>query len=415
MDPLRSAQFASSAPLELKQSNRSQILHAFFKGGALSVNDVALSVGLSRQTVMKSIQFFLQQGLLISTGKGQSTEIGGKRPELFSLPPDKYFLCIALWPDILGIRLYTLSGKIVDSTILNIVLPGDPTTAVDMACEFVNEIIVAKVIDKRQIISVHISTSGIVDQENGVLKYCALTPNWGSDVPLAKYFRPHFAASTKILLASAVTTMAYPFLWDPKYAGKRVLTMFTSWIVASSFIENNRIFLGRNALIGELGHMIVDPNDPEVCGCGSCGCLERMIDEKHITKLMLENKEQYPNSPLFHVPAGKITIPTIFFFSQQEDPLSQIIVEYLARHFAVALRNVAIAFDPDFVVFLGDYTCANSYFDLQLQKNLMAFRYFHAEKPFETVYDVRHPVEMGIYGTYLMLVEDYVYDSTRSL
>lgn len=191
--------------------------------------------------------------------------------------------------------------------------------------------------------------------------------------------------------------------------------MFTSWIVASSFIENNRIFLGRNALIGELGHMIVDPNDPEVCGCGSCGCLERMIDEKHITKLMLENKEQYPNSPLFHVPAGKITIPTIFFFSQQEDPLSQIIVEYLARHFAVALRNVAIAFDPDFVVFLGDYTCANSYFDLQLQKNLMAFRYFHAEKPFETVYDVRHPVEMGIYGTYLMLVEDYVYDSTRSL
>jgi len=36
MTPLQSAQFASSAPLELKQSNRTQVLHAFLRAALLA-------------------------------------------------------------------------------------------------------------------------------------------------------------------------------------------------------------------------------------------------------------------------------------------------------------------------------------------------------------------------------------------
>ena len=87
-----------ACPADLKYGNRIQVIETFLSGGVCSTNDISATIGLSRQTVMKSIQFFLRSGLLISVGKGDSTHVGGKRPELFALSPEKYFLCITLWP-----------------------------------------------------------------------------------------------------------------------------------------------------------------------------------------------------------------------------------------------------------------------------------------------------------------------------
>ena len=97
-----------ACPADLKYSNRVQVIQQFFDGGTYSANDISTAIGLSRQTIMKSIQFFLRTGLLISAGKGESTSVGGKRPELFTLSPHKYFLCITMWPQ--EIRLYQSDG-----------------------------------------------------------------------------------------------------------------------------------------------------------------------------------------------------------------------------------------------------------------------------------------------------------------
>ena len=73
-----------ACPADLKYGNRIQVIETFLSGGVCSTNDISATIGLSRQTVMKSIQFFLRSGLLISVGKGDSTHVGGKRPELFA-------------------------------------------------------------------------------------------------------------------------------------------------------------------------------------------------------------------------------------------------------------------------------------------------------------------------------------------
>ena len=76
--------YSSKTPVgtaQVREGNRCQVLEAFLDGTPRSAGDVAEQVGLSRQTVMKSIQFFLRTGLLESAGKGDSTSLGGKRPE----------------------------------------------------------------------------------------------------------------------------------------------------------------------------------------------------------------------------------------------------------------------------------------------------------------------------------------------
>lgn len=120
-----------ACPADLKYSNRIQVIETFLSGGVYSANDISASIGLSRQTVMKSIQFFLRSGLLVSAGKGDSTNLGGKRPELFTLSQEKYFLCITLWPQELRLHLFTIGKQLTDLISLTTPLPGDPRAAID--------------------------------------------------------------------------------------------------------------------------------------------------------------------------------------------------------------------------------------------------------------------------------------------
>ena len=58
-----------SFPSDLKISNRAQIIRSFLDGSSLSANDIAASTGLSRQTVMKSILFFVEKAFLQLMGR----------------------------------------------------------------------------------------------------------------------------------------------------------------------------------------------------------------------------------------------------------------------------------------------------------------------------------------------------------
>ena len=120
-----------ACPADLKYGNRIQVIETFLSGGVCSTNDISATIGLSRQTVMKSIQFFLRSGLLISVGKGDSTHVGGKRPELFALSPEKYFLCITLWPQELRLHLFTIGQQLKGQICLSRPLPPDPKAAMD--------------------------------------------------------------------------------------------------------------------------------------------------------------------------------------------------------------------------------------------------------------------------------------------
>ena len=179
-----------SMPSDLKFANRIQVIDAFLSGGALSASDISAQIGLSRQTVMKSIQFFLRSGLLVSEGKGSSTSVGGKRPELFALSGQKYFLCVTLWPQDLRIHLYTIGKQLVDSLCLTIPLPRDPKAAIDNAGQLSLRLLEKNRVSAGDLCAVSLSTSGTVDYQTGCLKYSSQSPQWGTDVPLREYLKP---------------------------------------------------------------------------------------------------------------------------------------------------------------------------------------------------------------------------------
>ena len=364
--------------------NRIQVIETFLSGGVCSTNDISATIGLSRQTVMKSIQFFLRSGLLISVGKGDSTHVGGKRPELFALSPEKYFLCITLWPQELRLHLFTIGQQLKGQICLSRPLPPDPKAAMDHVGRLSVELLEQYQIPPENLCAVSVSTAGTVDYKTGRLKYSSQSPAWGTDVPLVSYLQPYFAPNTMI-----------------------VLVIFACWGLSSCLIEKGRILGGKNSLIGEIGHMIIDPSDPETCGCGSHGCLERLVSVDRVRSILQQQAAHFPGSSLLQSDPEQITIPQVFAASSQEDPLARYLVDYLARAFAAALRNISLVFDPDLIVFQGDYAWADPYFDQRLRGILREFQYFPPEGPFEIHYDQRPLAEMDVLGSYTALTRRY--------
>ena len=95
-------------PTALKHRNRKIVLNCFRDYQEHTVADIVARTGISKLTVMRAIQFFCAKKIIVSSGKGSSTEQGGKKPEYFRFGLKKYLLTIMMWPETLGLRLFDM-------------------------------------------------------------------------------------------------------------------------------------------------------------------------------------------------------------------------------------------------------------------------------------------------------------------
>ncbi len=321
------------------------------------------------------------------------------------LSPSKYFLCLTLWPQDLCLHLFTIGKTLVDKLCLAQTPAADPEAAIASIARLTDLMLEKNQISKSDICAVSLSTSGIVDRHNGHLKYNSQAQGWGTDIPLEQYLRVYFPEETLIFVDNAGKMSARPYLLDPELSDKRILVIFSGWGLSSCLIEKQHILSGRNSLIGEIGHMILDPSDSETCGCGGRGCLERLVSIGRLRRLIGELQGEYPQSSLLHAPIANITMPEIFAASTSGDPLANRLVCYIADWFALALRNISLVFDPDLVVFQGDYAYADDLFNSQIQQQLSSFRYYSEGTPFDIQYDRRSLLDLDAEGSYIALAQ----------
>ena len=402
---MRRAGTAPSFPADLKSVNRMQIMEVFKSGKEYTANDISGEIGLSRQTVMKAVQFFVEKGIIVSHGKGSSTSIGGKRPELFSLAGNKFLMCVSVWPDILQFTLMDLRAGVADQLSLRQTLSPDPRAALGKVGNLAAKLLKQNGISGQMLCGVLISTPGIVDYKTNTLKYNALRPEWGINVPVGEILRPYFPAGTRMRVENVAKLTARPWLSE-----KRVLTVFSSWGgLSGCLMENGRILHGNNSLIGEFGHMILDPVSEETCGCGGRGCFQRLVSDEYLRKQVAAMIGAHPDSMLNNLRLDELTVRDVFHLSARGDGLARALVAELARTFSVAIRNITLVFDPETVVFHGDYANADDFFQEELFRHLSGFRYY-GQRPFSLELDPTPIETLNLRGAYALLLEMFFQD-----
>ena len=103
----------------------------------------------------------------------------------------------------------------------------------------------------------------------------------------------------------------------------------------------------------------------------------------------------------------KLTLRTLFERSEAGDARARRMTEMLAHCFAVALQNLALAYNQEAVVFQGDFAWADSHFDECLKKELEQFRYFPRGGLFTIDYDRRDLTKLAAQGGAGKVIEKY--------
>ena len=398
---------SAARPSDLKLNNRRQILELFKFGTVHAVADLAQEVGVSRQTVMKSIQYFLEKGIIISDGKADSGSRGGKRAEIFRLSGDRCLLSLIVWSDELSITLINFRCETLDTRLLTDTGHLSAEDIVNLACETCKDMLEARGIGLSELCGLCVTASGIVGGD-GTQRKSALFPGWGRRMSIAQAFRERLGKDLLVIEEDMGKVCGSALLHDLNAPGERVAAIVTFRDeISLCLISRGEIFTGIGNFAREFGHMIVASDDMEVCVCGSRGCLERQVSATRLKSLMAENAGRFPASPLSALEA--MTVRDVFKASAAGDALAGWLSGCAARQYAHALRNLALVFDPDRVVLQGEYAHSDAVFREKLREELMTFKGFTRddapEMPFKLEADDRPLRTLASLGAYTLLID----------
>lgn len=367
----------AALPGDLKRLNRQRVLRALRAGGAMSASDLHEATGISRPTVMRAIQHYMELGAVESLGLGSTTSMGGKKPELFRFADRHRILCLNLWPERLTVGLCGMTGGVYALEAYENPLSATLREAFDGL-----GVLCADYLARQGVAApygVALTVPGTVDHEAQVLRYNSQAPEWGADVALLPRLERLFGSGPVYFVENAGKAVGRAVLLDrPEYSRQRMLTLFTAFGVSACMIERGHVLSGRDSLIGEIGHMLISDHGPVVCGCGKRGCLESLVSLSRVRARMKKKGERPPDS-----------IRELFDRSRAGETAARETSEAVAHCFAVALHNLSLAYNQEAVIFQGDYAWADEAFDRRLKEELREFRYYPSGRLFTIAYDRR--------------------------
>ena len=133
---------------------------------------------------------------------------------------------------------------------------------------------------------------------------------------------------------------------------------------------------GANGAGGEIGHIMVNEEETDTCGCGKKGCLEQYASATGIVRMakkLLASDDR--ETTLKNV--SELTAKDIFDAAKAGDAVAKELVEKLGKVLGNALANVACVVNPEIIVIGGGVSKAGNILIDVIQKHYVETT-FHA-------------------------------------
>lgn len=157
-------------------------------------------------------------------------------------------------------------------------------------------------------------------------------------------------------------------MWKGGGVGYRNMIMVTLGTgVGGGIIVGGKIIAGANGAGGELGHIHMDDEETECCGCGRKGCLEQYASATGIVR-MAKKKLQIETRTTKLTTFAPLTAKDIFDVAKEGDEVALELVDKLCTVLGTALANVAGVVDPEVFVIGGGVSRAGDILIEGIQK-----------------------------------------------
>lgn len=148
--------------------------------------------------------------------------------------------------------------------------------------------------------------------------------------------------------------------------------------VGGGVIADGHLIHGVAGAGGEIGHMIVEPENGFACTCGSHGCLETVASATGVVRVARLLAEAYEgDSPIkYAIDNGdEVTSKAIFQAAEAGDVFADKVVEKVAFYLGLASANMANILNPDAIVIGGGVSAAGEFLRNRVEKYFVTFTF----------------------------------------
>lgn len=232
-------------------------------------------------------------------------------------------------------------------------LPSErkPETGVQFAIEVVKELLHDN--GSPAICAIGAGVTGPVDPAKGTVISPHTDPPW-QFTPYSEPIRQAFGVP--VVLENDADAAALGEYWMG--AGKGISRLYVVTVgtgIGTSFIENGKIFRGKDGLHPEGGHIIIDASSDTHCYCEMRGCWEALASGDGFTvqcrTRYLQDEDWRKRLPLEKV--EDLSAAKVIEAGQNGDPAALELIAKQGEYLGVGLLNIISCFIPEKVIMTG--------------------------------------------------------------
>lgn len=260
----------------------------------------------------------------------------------------KYAVGVDIGGTTVKIGIFEENSKLIDKWEIPTVTEDGGKRIIPDIAESVLSKLEEKDIKKSDVLGVGVGAPGAVDDE-GYMPNGAVNLGW-KPFNLREEFEKEIGL--RIIGANDANVAAFGEMWQGGglgYSDMVAVTLGTG--VGGGIITGGKIIAGAAGAGGEIGHIHIEDNESETCGCGNKGCLEQYASATGIVRLAGRRLEKDDTPSVLR--EGAVTAKAVFDAVKAGDKLACEVAEQFGYYLGKGLAAVANVVNPQVFVIGG--------------------------------------------------------------
>ena len=191
-------------------------------------------------------------------------------------------------------------------------------------------------------------------------------------------------------------------MWKGGGVGYRNMIMVTLGTgVGGGIIINGKILTGENGAGGEIGHMCVNLEETDTCGCGGHGCLEQYSSATGVVRCMKKLLDENPDTPCT-LRGTEFAAKDVFDAARNGDALAAREVDEMTDTLGMALATIAATVDPEMFMVGGGVSRAGDVLFAPLREHFKVYAFKSCRET--PIVPAILGNDAGIYGSVRLIV-----------
>ncbi|MEV8376268.1 ROK family transcriptional regulator [Kribbella sp. NPDC056861] len=318
----------------------------------LSRVEIAAATGLSGQAISNITRRLLDAGLVREAGRQKGAGLGKPRTLLELEPTGQYAVGVHLDPAVVTTVVLDLTGQVVVRDRTETPATDNPDVLIAGIAATVEQVIAEAGAPRDRVVGVGIAAPGPIDVERGVVIDPPNLSAWHL-VPLRDALRER--TGLPVLLDKDVTAAASAEKWAGGPNGRgSFLFFYLGTGVGAGLVIGDEVVRGSSSNVGEIGHVIVDPDGP-LCYCGRRGCVGETSQPRYLVQQAVDAGVLAKGIDLDDRHAVDLAFAGLCEQAAAGAGVARELIAALAARIAKVVEDIANLLDLERVVFGGPH------------------------------------------------------------